>query len=187
MDVKKAHAWGYYLIDEMHGWVLGFLEGDSDYFCLSTLIIRFHNVTWSFCDLGRVYIFFQVWLGWMLSCNIGLAFLHWLTFHTHLQTDKKQKRNKKLVLGLSFKRFLPFICSLRDSFEDELRAFQGGKDGLIPTIWEDEISNFPQVIIIFFLHVFNFNCFFLFFFSEMNKLKRLKRTYPQSMSFLFNT
>ncbi|XP_038891104.1 protein SWEETIE isoform X2 [Benincasa hispida] len=32
----------------------------------------------------------------------------------------------------------------RDSFEDELRAFQGGKDGLVPTIWEDEISNFAQ-------------------------------------------
>ncbi|XP_008459469.1 protein SWEETIE isoform X1 [Cucumis melo] len=32
----------------------------------------------------------------------------------------------------------------RDSFEDELRAFQGGKDGLVPTIWEEEISNFAQ-------------------------------------------
>ncbi|XP_022635843.1 protein SWEETIE isoform X2 [Vigna radiata var. radiata] len=32
----------------------------------------------------------------------------------------------------------------RDWFEDELRAFQGGKDGLMPCVWEDEISSFPQ-------------------------------------------
>ncbi|KAL4652128.1 hypothetical protein ACB092_01G210800 [Castanea dentata] len=32
----------------------------------------------------------------------------------------------------------------RDWFEDELRAFQGGKDGLIPCIWENELSSFPQ-------------------------------------------
>ncbi|PON93486.1 Coatomer beta subunit [Trema orientale] len=32
----------------------------------------------------------------------------------------------------------------RDWFEDELRAFQGGKDGLIPCVWENEVSSFPQ-------------------------------------------
>ncbi|XP_062106312.1 protein SWEETIE isoform X2 [Humulus lupulus] len=32
----------------------------------------------------------------------------------------------------------------RDWFEDELRAFQGGKDGLMPCVWENELSSFPQ-------------------------------------------
>ncbi|XP_039843667.1 protein SWEETIE-like isoform X8 [Panicum virgatum] len=32
----------------------------------------------------------------------------------------------------------------RDSFEDELRAFDGGFDGFLPCVWDDEISNFPQ-------------------------------------------
>uniref|UniRef100_A0A2P2MKT4 HEAT repeat-containing protein 5B isoform X2 n=1 Tax=Rhizophora mucronata TaxID=61149 RepID=A0A2P2MKT4_RHIMU len=32
----------------------------------------------------------------------------------------------------------------RDWFEDELRAFQGGKDGLVPCVWENEPSSFPQ-------------------------------------------
>ncbi|KAK1263806.1 hypothetical protein QJS04_geneDACA011908 [Acorus gramineus] len=32
----------------------------------------------------------------------------------------------------------------RDWFEDELRAFQGGSDGLLPCIWESQISSFPQ-------------------------------------------
>lgn len=32
----------------------------------------------------------------------------------------------------------------RDWFEDELRAFEGGKDGLMPCVWENELS-FPQV------------------------------------------
>ncbi|KAJ1259294.1 hypothetical protein BS78_10G142900 [Paspalum vaginatum] len=32
----------------------------------------------------------------------------------------------------------------RDSFEDELRAFDGGVDGFLPCVWDDEISNFPQ-------------------------------------------
>lgn len=32
----------------------------------------------------------------------------------------------------------------RDWFEDELRAFQGGKDGLMPCVWENEVSSFPQ-------------------------------------------
>lgn len=31
----------------------------------------------------------------------------------------------------------------RDWFEDELRAFQGGKDGLMPCVWENELSSFP--------------------------------------------
>nr|CAB3470555.1 unnamed protein product [Digitaria exilis] len=34
----------------------------------------------------------------------------------------------------------------RDSFEDELRAFDGGVDGLLPCVWDDEISNFPQIL-----------------------------------------
>ncbi|CAJ1844997.1 unnamed protein product [Sphenostylis stenocarpa] len=34
----------------------------------------------------------------------------------------------------------------RDWFEDELRAFQGGKDGLMPCVWENEISSFPQLL-----------------------------------------
>jgi hypothetical protein len=32
----------------------------------------------------------------------------------------------------------------RDSFEDELRAFDGGVDGFLPCVWDDEISSFPQ-------------------------------------------
>lgn len=32
----------------------------------------------------------------------------------------------------------------RDWFEDELRAFQGGKDGLMPCVWENDVSSFPQ-------------------------------------------
>ncbi|XP_056162820.1 protein SWEETIE isoform X2 [Syzygium oleosum] len=32
----------------------------------------------------------------------------------------------------------------RDWFEDELRAFQGGKDGLMPCVWESGHSSFPQ-------------------------------------------
>ncbi|KAJ4707111.1 HEAT repeat-containing protein 5B-like [Melia azedarach] len=31
-----------------------------------------------------------------------------------------------------------------DWFEDELRAFEGGKDGLMPCVWENEVSSFPQ-------------------------------------------
>ncbi|XP_022772079.1 protein SWEETIE isoform X3 [Durio zibethinus] len=31
-----------------------------------------------------------------------------------------------------------------DWFEDELRAFQGGKDGLMPCVWDNEFSSFPQ-------------------------------------------
>ncbi|KAK9106905.1 hypothetical protein Syun_022916 [Stephania yunnanensis] len=34
----------------------------------------------------------------------------------------------------------------RDWFEDELRAFQGGKDGLMPCVWEKEIPAFPQPV-----------------------------------------
>ncbi|XP_059670574.1 protein SWEETIE [Cornus florida] len=32
----------------------------------------------------------------------------------------------------------------RDRFEDELRAFQGGKDGILPCVWDNEPPNFPQ-------------------------------------------
>ncbi|KAK3212082.1 hypothetical protein Dsin_016788 [Dipteronia sinensis] len=32
----------------------------------------------------------------------------------------------------------------RDWFEDELRAFQGGKDGLMPCVWENDVFSFPQ-------------------------------------------
>ncbi|GFZ18959.1 HEAT repeat-containing protein [Actinidia rufa] len=32
----------------------------------------------------------------------------------------------------------------RDWLEDELRAFQGGKDGDLPCVWEDELPTFPQ-------------------------------------------
>lgn len=32
----------------------------------------------------------------------------------------------------------------RDWFEDELRAFQGGKDGLVPCVWDSELPSFPQ-------------------------------------------
>ncbi|XP_078444054.1 HEAT repeat-containing protein [Wolffia australiana] len=32
----------------------------------------------------------------------------------------------------------------RDFLEDELRAFQGGEDGMLPCLWEDRNSNFPQ-------------------------------------------
>ena len=36
----------------------------------------------------------------------------------------------------------------RDWFEDELRAFQGGKDGLMPCVWENELSSLPQVLVL---------------------------------------
>ncbi|OIT22627.1 PREDICTED: HEAT repeat-containing protein 5B [Nicotiana attenuata] len=32
----------------------------------------------------------------------------------------------------------------RDLFEDELRSFQGGKDGLLPSVWDNELPSFPQ-------------------------------------------
>ncbi|XP_009622413.1 protein SWEETIE [Nicotiana tomentosiformis] len=32
----------------------------------------------------------------------------------------------------------------RDLFEDELRSFQGGKDGLVPCVWDNELPSFPQ-------------------------------------------
>ncbi|GAB4832301.1 hypothetical protein Ancab_006312 [Ancistrocladus abbreviatus] len=32
----------------------------------------------------------------------------------------------------------------RDWFEDELRAFHGGKDGLMPCAWDPELPSFPQ-------------------------------------------
>ncbi|KAI5062512.1 hypothetical protein GOP47_0023051 [Adiantum capillus-veneris] len=32
----------------------------------------------------------------------------------------------------------------RDSFEDELRVFEGGLDGPLPCVWENDISAFPQ-------------------------------------------
>ncbi|XP_072983205.1 protein SWEETIE isoform X2 [Typha latifolia] len=32
----------------------------------------------------------------------------------------------------------------RDWFEDELRAFDGGRDGLLPCVWDDEVCSFPQ-------------------------------------------
>ncbi|MCO5574203.1 hypothetical protein L7F22_027985 [Adiantum nelumboides] len=32
----------------------------------------------------------------------------------------------------------------RDSFEDELRVFEGGLDGPFPCVWENDISAFPQ-------------------------------------------
>ncbi|KAK9742494.1 hypothetical protein RND81_03G176900 [Saponaria officinalis] len=32
----------------------------------------------------------------------------------------------------------------RDWFEDELRAFQGGKDGLMPCVWDPNLHSFPQ-------------------------------------------
>ncbi|GMH27186.1 hypothetical protein Nepgr_029029 [Nepenthes gracilis] len=34
----------------------------------------------------------------------------------------------------------------RDWFEDELRAFQGGKDGLMPCVWDPELPSFPQPV-----------------------------------------
>ncbi|KAG9458284.1 hypothetical protein H6P81_002792 [Aristolochia fimbriata] len=32
----------------------------------------------------------------------------------------------------------------RDWFEDELRAFEGGKDGIMPSVWDTQLSSFPQ-------------------------------------------
>lgn len=58
---------------------------------------------------------------------------------------------------LSIVKFFLF----RDWFEDELCAFQGGKDGLMPCVWENEVSSFPQVLIIFSLL---FDCLFVNFF-----------------------
>lgn len=34
---------------------------------------------------------------------------------------------------------------VRDWFEDELRAFEGGKTGVLPCVWENETPIFPQV------------------------------------------
>jgi hypothetical protein len=49
--------------------------------------------------------------------------------------------------GLSLFNFYNWLVYLyRDWFEDELRAFQGGKDGIMPCVWENEISSFPQVL-----------------------------------------
>ncbi|KAK4346804.1 hypothetical protein RND71_033143 [Anisodus tanguticus] len=44
---------------------------------------------------------------------------------------------KKLVIQL-------VDCSTRDLFEDELRSFQGGKDGLVPCVWDKELPSFPK-------------------------------------------
>lgn len=44
----------------------------------------------------------------------------------------------------------------RDWFEDELRAFQGGADGLMPCVWDDELSSFPQVKH-YFIHLIHFS------------------------------
>lgn len=64
---------------------------------------------------------------------------------------------------LSIVKFFLF----RDWFEDELCAFQGGKDGLMPCVWENEVSSFPQVLIIFSLL---FDCLFVnsFFLLKLN-------------------
>ncbi|XP_049385527.1 protein SWEETIE isoform X1 [Solanum stenotomum] len=32
----------------------------------------------------------------------------------------------------------------RDLFEDELRSFQGGKDGLVPCVWANDLPSFPK-------------------------------------------
>lgn len=37
------------------------------------------------------------------------------------------------------------FLGLRDWLEDELRAFEGGSDGLLPCVWDHELSSFPQV------------------------------------------
>ncbi|KAG0503476.1 hypothetical protein HPP92_003548 [Vanilla planifolia] len=37
----------------------------------------------------------------------------------------------------------PWILG-RDSFEDDLRSFDGGNDGLMPCVWEEDITCFPQ-------------------------------------------
>ena len=57
---------------------------------------------------------------------------------------------EKSVLFCIFESWWTFLAN-RDSFEDELRAFDGGVDGFLPCVWDDEISNFPQVAV--FLYV----------------------------------
>lgn len=47
---------------------------------------------------------------------------------------------------VSFYEFLS-----RDWFEDELRYFQGGEDGLPPSVWESKVSSFPLVSALHFL------------------------------------
>lgn len=37
------------------------------------------------------------------------------------------------------------LLTFRDSFEDELRAFEGGAQGLLPCVWAYEVPAFPQV------------------------------------------
>lgn len=45
-----------------------------------------------------------------------------------------------------YKLFIHLLdCSTRDLFEDELRSFQGGNDGLVPCLWANELPSFPKV------------------------------------------
>jgi len=61
---------------------------------------------------------------------------------------------------LSLKTF--FLMSLiRDWFEDEVRAFQGGKDGLMPCVWDNEPSSFPLVMTVS-LFLVDVRCFIIF-------------------------
>lgn len=50
---------------------------------------------------------------------------------------------------------------IRDWFEDEVRAFQGGKDGLMPCVWDNEPSSFPLVMTVS-LFLVDFRCFIIF-------------------------
>jgi hypothetical protein len=38
-----------------------------------------------------------------------------------------------------------FALFFRDNFEDELRAFEGGADGLLLCVWDYEVPAFSQV------------------------------------------
>lgn len=40
---------------------------------------------------------------------------------------------------------LDYFSICRDFFEDELRAFQGAEDGVLPCVWDIEVPAFAQV------------------------------------------
>ncbi|KAK7295809.1 hypothetical protein RJT34_18721 [Clitoria ternatea] len=65
------------------------------------------------------------------------------TFPFRYASECEESSCLRLVLDKRDAWLGPWIPG-RDWFEDELRAFQGGKDGLLPCVWEDEISSFPQ-------------------------------------------
>ena len=129
LDVRKVHAWGCCWTKEMHGWVLGFLEGA--WIFIIFLVPFFYN----FYKLGFLLIVLL-----QSSCHVSIIHIESWT--------------------LSLKTFL-LMSLIRDWFEDEVRAFQGGKDGLMPCVWDNEPSSFPLVMTVS-LFLVDVRCFIIF-------------------------